>query len=165
MCCAVLSHSVMSDSLRPHGPTRFLCPRGFSRQEYWSELHALLQGIFPTQGSNPALTQMQLKRQIVKQKVYESINTNRQRDFLKRKNMKETQMMCVCVCVCVCVWSVTQYCLTLYDLLDYIAHQTPLSMELSRQEYWSGLPLPSLGNLPDPGSNPDLLHCRQILYI
>ena len=28
---------------------------GFSRQEYWSGLHALLQGIFPTQGSNPRL--------------------------------------------------------------------------------------------------------------
>ena len=28
---------------------------GFSRQEYWSELHALLQGIFPTQGLNPGL--------------------------------------------------------------------------------------------------------------
>ena len=28
---------------------------GFSRQEYWSALHALLQGIFPTQGSNPCL--------------------------------------------------------------------------------------------------------------
>ena len=36
--CAVLSHSVMSDSLRPYGlfPARFLCPWGFSRQEYWS---------------------------------------------------------------------------------------------------------------------------------
>ena len=28
---------------------------GFSRQECWSGLHALLQGIFPTQGSNPGL--------------------------------------------------------------------------------------------------------------
>ena len=28
---------------------------GFSRQEYWSGLHALLQGIFPTQGLNPGL--------------------------------------------------------------------------------------------------------------
>ena len=27
----------------------------------------------------------------------------------------------------------------------------PLSMEFSRQEYWSGLPFPSPGNLPDPG--------------
>ena len=32
-----------------------------------------------------------------------------------------------------------------------IAHQAPLSMEFSRQEYWSGLPFPSVGDLPDPG--------------
>ena len=32
-----------------------------------------------------------------------------------------------------------------------IAHQAPLSMELFRQEYWSGFPLPSPGDLPDPG--------------
>jgi len=32
-----------------------------------------------------------------------------------------------------------------------IAHQAPLSMEFSRQEYWSGLPFPSPGDLPDPG--------------
>ena len=30
-------------------------------------------------------------------------------------------------------------------------HQAPLSMELSRQEYWSGLPLPTPGDLPNPG--------------
>ena len=32
-----------------------------------------------------------------------------------------------------------------------IARQAPLSMEFSRQEYWSGLPFPSPGDLPDPG--------------
>ena len=32
-----------------------------------------------------------------------------------------------------------------------IACQAPLSMEFSRQEYWSRLPFPSPGNLPDPG--------------
>ena len=32
-----------------------------------------------------------------------------------------------------------------------VAWQTPLSMEFSRQEYWSGLPFPSPGNLPNPG--------------
>ena len=32
-----------------------------------------------------------------------------------------------------------------------VAHQAPLSMGFSRQEYWSGLPFPSLGGLPDPG--------------
>ena len=30
----------------------------------------------------------------------------------------------------------------------------PLSMGFSRQEYWSGLPFPSSGNLPDPGIEP-----------
>ena len=32
------------------------------------------------------------------------------------------------------------------------------------KEYWGGLPFPSPGDLPDPGSNPGLLHCRQTLY-
>ena len=32
-----------------------------------------------------------------------------------------------------------------------IAHQAPLSMEFSRQEYWSGLPFPLPGDLPNPG--------------
>ena len=32
-----------------------------------------------------------------------------------------------------------------------VAHQAPLSMEFSRQEYWSGLPWPPPGNLPNPG--------------
>ena len=32
-----------------------------------------------------------------------------------------------------------------------VAHQAPLSMGFSRQEYWSGLPFPPPGDLPDPG--------------
>ena len=35
-----------------------------------------------------------------------------------------------------------------------VAHQAPLSMRFPRQEYWSGLPFPSPGNLPDPGIPP-----------
>ena len=35
-----------------------------------------------------------------------------------------------------------------------IAHQAPLSMGFSRQEYWSQLPFPSPGDLPDPGIKP-----------
>ena len=45
----------------------------------------------------------------------------------------------------VCVCSIT------------VAHQDPLSMESSRQEYWSGLPSPSPGNLPDSGIGPESL--------
>ena len=36
--------------------------------------------------------------------------------------------------------------------------QAPLSMEFFRQEYWSGLPFRSPGDLPTQGSNPGLLH-------
>ena len=35
-----------------------------------------------------------------------------------------------------------------------VACQAPLSMTFSRQEYWSGLPFPSPGDLPDPGIEP-----------
>ena len=39
----------------------------------------------------------------------------------------------------------------LFATLWTVAHQAPLSMGFSRQEYWSGLPLPSPGDLPNPG--------------
>ena len=35
-----------------------------------------------------------------------------------------------------------------------VAHQAPLSMGFSRQEYWSGLPCPPPGDHPDPGIKP-----------
>ena len=35
-----------------------------------------------------------------------------------------------------------------------VAYQAPLSMGFSRQEYWSGLPFPSPGDLPNPGIEP-----------
>ena len=35
-----------------------------------------------------------------------------------------------------------------------VAHQAPPSMKFSRQEYWSGLPFPFPGDLPDPGIEP-----------
>ena len=44
-----------------------------------------------------------------------------------------------------------------------VAQQAPLSMEFSRQEYWSRLPCPSTGNLPKQGIEPRSLQCRWIL--
>ena len=49
---------------------------------------------------------------------------------------------------------VAESCPTLCNRMDYIAHQAPLSMEFSRQEYWSGLPFLSTGALPNPGIEP-----------
>ena len=51
---------------------------------------------------------------------------------------------------CVCSSSVMTNSATPWT----IAHQAPLSMEFSEQEYWSGLPLPSPGDAPDPGIEP-----------
>ena len=42
----------------------------------------------------------------------------------------------------------------LFGPLGLVAHQVPPSMGFSRQEYWSGLPFPSPGELPDPGIEP-----------
>ena len=42
----------------------------------------------------------------------------------------------------------------LFEILWTIAHQASLSMGFSRQEYWSQLPCPPLGDLPDPGLEP-----------
>ena len=49
--------------------------------------------------------------------------------------------------------SVAQLCLTLATPWT-VARQAPLSMGFSRQEYWSGVPFPPPGDLPDPGIKP-----------
>ena len=54
-----------------------------------------------------------------------------------------SSLLRVCVChaqLCPISWTV--------------AHQAPLSMGFSRQEYWSGLPFSTLGDLSDPGIEP-----------
>ena len=62
---------------------------------------------------------------------------------------------CVCLtiyymCVCMLSRSVTFDSVTPWTE----AHQAPLSMGFPRQEYWSGVPFPSPGDLPDPGIKP-----------
>ena len=57
----------------------------------------------------------------------------------------------LCIFVCCCL---VKSCLTLCNPPWVIVHQAPLFMEFPRQEYWSGLPLPSPGNLPDPRIKP-----------
>ena len=66
-----VSRSVMPDSLRPHGlqPSRLFCPWDFPGKDIGVGCHFLLQGIFPTQGSNPGL---QHCRQILYQLNYKT---------------------------------------------------------------------------------------------
>ena len=56
-----------------------------------------------------------------------------------------TQPMCVLRACSVVSYSETPWA---------AAHQAPLSMGFSRQEYWYGLPFPSPGNVPDQGIKP-----------
>ena len=53
--------------------------------------------------------------------------------------------------MCAC-WSLSH--VWLFATPQTVAHQTPLSMKFSRQEYWSDLPCPSPGDLRDPGIEP-----------
>ena len=60
--------------------------------------------------------------------------------------------------------SVAQLCSTLCDPMGTVAHQAPLSMGFSRQEYWVSWHFFLQGILPPQGSNLGLPHCRQILF-
>ena len=64
--------------------------------------------------------------------------------------------ICICMCICIyicCATKSLQLC-PFFAALWTVAHQAPLSMEFSRQEYWSGLPYPSPGDLLNPGIEP-----------
>ena len=72
-------------------------------------------------------------------------------------------LLCVYVCGRTCMLSHVQ----LFVSPLTVARQTPLSMEFSKQEYWSGLPFPIPGIFLSQGLNPCFLHllnCRCILY-
>ena len=56
----------------------------------------------------------------------------------------------ICLCVSVCTLSYSWLFVTPWT----VAHQAPLSMGFSRQEYWSGLPCSPPGDLPNPGIKP-----------
>ena len=68
--------------------------------------------------------------------------------------------MCVCVCVCACVCvrvhvhAQSHSCVQFFATSWTVVHQTPLSMEFSRQEYRSGVLFPPPGKLPDRGIEP-----------
>ena len=57
-----------------------------------------------------------------------------------------------CYLVCVCSWWLSH--VPLFVTLETAGDQTPLSMGFFRQEYWSRLPFPIPGDLPNPGIKP-----------
>ena len=69
------------------------------------------------------------------------------------QNFQVDTSVCVCVCVCKSACACVQSCLALCNPINY-SPQVPLSMGFPRQEFWSGLPFPTTGNLPHPGIEP-----------
>ena len=114
---------------------------GFSRQGYWSRLPFLLQGIFPTQGSNPGLPHCW-------QKLY---HLSHQGSHSCIKAIQKGQSFNY-----LHIWL---FC----NPMD-CSPQAPLSMGFPRQEYWGGLPFSSPGDLLMQGLNLHLFIGRQILY-
>ena len=105
--------------------TTLLCPWNFPGKSTGVGCHFLLQGIFPTQGSNPGLP-----------------------------HCRQTLYCLSYLCMYESESEVAQSCPTLCDPVDSSLHQAPPSMGFSRQEYWSGLPFPSPEDLPNPGIEP-----------
>ena len=70
------------------------------------------------------------------------------------EQMKEVWRRCSYSNIDVCAAKSLQLCPTLLDLTDHSLPGSPLSMEFSRQEYWSGKPFPSPGDLLHPGIKP-----------
>ena len=131
------SRSVVSDSLRPHGrsPTRLRRPWDFPGKNTGVGCHFLLQGIFPTQGSNPGLLHC---RQTLYRLSHQGSPLGA---FGSRFSLVQ---------LCATLWTVPARLLCPWDSPG---KNTGVSCHVLLQ-----------GIFPTQGSNPGLLHCRQTLY-
>ena len=122
---------------------------------------SLLQGIFPTQGSNPGLPHC---RQFLYCLNYQGSKSSQSliqklciwlhsEQFTEQAWLPFTNSLSHSFFLM--LWVHAQLCLTFCDPMGCSLPWTaPLTMGFSRQEYWSGLPFPSPGDLPNPGIKP-----------
>ena len=131
MC--VLCCSVVSNSLQFHGLwlARLLCPWNFPGKNTGVGCHFLLQGIFPTQGSNPHF--LSLLHWQADSLPSEVSGKPKFGEF----TLKNSTVLCYSI-------SHVQF----FAIPWTVAHQAHLSMGLSRQECWNGLTFPPPGDLP-----------------
>ena len=117
-----------------------LLSMGSPRQEYWIVLPFPSPGDLPDPGIKPESPESAR---------WYFITDLPGRPCHHTKLLKYYQilcLLCVCVCVCVCACCFTQ----LFANPGTIAHQALLSRKFSKQEYWSGFPFPTLGDLSVP---------------
>ena len=133
----------MSASLQPYElyPTRLLHPWDFPGKNTGVGCHFLLQGIFPTQGSNPHLLHWQVD--------FLPLNHLGSPNLAEIKSDRKTlpiyqrlYFLNLLSQIFAAAANLLQSCPTLCDPIDG-SSPGPLSLGFSRQEYWSGLPLPS----------------------
>ena len=115
---------------------------------------ALLQGIFPTQGCNPGLPYC---RQILyhlrhqgSPRILEWVAYPFSRGIFSTQEANQSLLH----------WRQILYQLSYQGS----PKKAPLSTGILQARYWSGLPCPPPGNLPNPVIDPGVLHCRWILY-
>ena len=124
---------VLSSTQRPYGlqPTRLLCPQNFLGKNTVVGCHVLLQGIFPTQGSNSHLLCLLHWR-------VSSLSLAPPGKYLLDQSNSGCKWMLLLLLL-LSHFSRVRLCVT----PQTAAHQAPPSLGFSRQEHWSGLPFPS----------------------
>ena len=90
-------------------------------------------------------------RSLARLKIKVFVNSKAAKIYLHIYPLPDSRKARWCACMHVCTYA--QYCATPGDPMD-CSPQGSLSMEFSRQEYWSGVPLPTLGGRPYPGIKP-----------
>ena len=181
MCCTVLSHSVMSNSATPwivahQAPLSV----GFSRQEYWNGLPCPPPGDLPNPGvksGSPTLLADSLPSEppgkpkntgvsnlTLLQGVFLTHKSNWDllhcRWILYQLSYQGRPRAIMLLLLLLSHFSRVRLCATPWT----VALQALLSMGFSRQDTGEGCHALLQGIFPTQGSNPDLLHCRQIPY-
>ena len=178
--CVCVSCSAMSNSLQPHGlqPASLLCSWDSAGKNTGVGRHSLFQGISPTQGLNLGLLHC---GQILYHLSHQGGLTRQHIWWIPDLILQHICVYLVCVhdpfCMTAYLWvnnnsnwhklrndpdsflffgvlHLSLGCAQLFAIPWTVAHQTPLSMGFSRQEYWSGVPFPSSRDLHDPGFQP-----------
>ena len=137
--------------------------------------HALLQGIFPTQGLNAGLSHWRMILYHLSHwgspRILEWVAYSLPRGNFPMQESNWGLLHCTWILYQLSYlgkWKLKLKVKSLSRVRPFVTPRTvaylaSLSMGFSRQEYWSGLPFPSPGIFPTQGSNPGLLHCRQRL--
>ena len=165
----------MCDSLQPCRLliSRLLCPWDSSGKKTGVGCHFLLQGIFLTLGSKLCLLRFLRCRQILTAELlgkplsaYCKVMRQVWRNKAVRDKKADSCSLCKYITILTLYYSCNSRvsdscclvrllsCVRLFATPWTIAYQAPPSMGFSRQEYWSGLPFPSPGDLPNPGIEP-----------